>query len=315
MYEGDEMKYIKISLMIILVSVLSFVPVKALEERNESNNYGVNKKEIQITDSNKLNIMETPYVDASEKIYDYADILTDEEEEYLYKLINKFISSTSMDMVILTDAKHYYNDSQNETYATDFYDYNDFGLDMENYSGVLLYRNAYEIDPYYNVYMFGKAQLYFDYDRSENMLDAIYADMRRGSYLSAFEDFIEIYTDYYEDGIPGSMRDYEVDNMGFLYKKYTYPWMWAFLVSGVVSIMYASIFIGRNKMIKKAREAKDYLADEDIDMYKTVDKYVRSHTTSYTVSSSSGSSSSGGGGFSSGGSSGMGHSSGGGRHG
>ena len=99
-----------------------------------------------------------------------------------------------------------------------------------------------------------------------------------------------------------------------MYKKYSYPWGWALLFSGIISLIYASIFIGRNKMVKKSREAQDYLAKEDIDIYKTVDQYLRSTTSSYTVSPSS-SSSGGGGGFSSGGSSGMGHSSGGGRHG
>ncbi len=314
MYEGGKMKYLKLSLMIVITSILSFMPVYALEERNESNNFGVNKKEIKITSSNKENVMATPYVDASEKIYDYADILTDQEEEYLYKKVQEFISTTNMDMVILTDSKSYNYDSQNETYATDFYDYNDFGLNLENYSGVLLYRNAYELDPYYNVYMFGNAQLYYDFDRSEEMLDAIYDDMRSQSYLSAFEDFVDIYTNFYEDGIPSSMRDYDIDEMGFMYKKYSYPWGWALLFSGIISLIYASIFIGRNKMVKKSREAQDYLAKEDIDIYKTVDQYLRSTTSSYTVSPSS-SSSGGGGGFSSGGSSGMGHSSGGGRHG
>lgn len=315
MYEGDEMKYIKLSLVVVLLTFLTFIPVNALEERNESNNYGVNKKEIEITSSNKSNILATPYVDASEKIYDFADILTDQEEEYLYKLIQEYINKTNMDMVILTDSKSYYADSQNETYAADFYDYNDFGLNLENYSGVLLYRNAYEVDPYYNVYMFGNAQLYYDYNRSEAMLDAIYSDMRGKSYLAAFEEFIDVYTKYYEAGIPSSMKDYAIDSMGFMYQKYTYPWGVAILWSAIVAVVYLFFFVGRNKMVKKAKEAKDYLNDEDIDMYKTVDEFLRSHTSSYTVSSSSSSSGGGGGGHSSSGSSGMGHSSGGGRHG
>lgn len=308
------MKYIKLSLFVVLLSLASLIQVNALEERTEDNNYGVNKKEIEITSSNKSNILTTPYVDASEHIYDFADILTDEEEEDLYKSVQEFINKTGMDMVILTDAKSYYSDRQNETYATDFYDYNDFGLNIENYSGVLLYRNAYVSDPYYNVYMFGNAQLYYDYDRSEAMLDAIYSDMRSKNYLEAFESFIKIYTNYYEDGIPSSMKNYAINSMGFMYQKYTYPWMWALFVSSISSLIYAIVFIGRNKMVKKAREAKDYLNDEDVDMYKTVDQFIRTHTSSYTTSSSSGSSG-GGGGHSSGGSSGMGHSSGGGRHG
>ena len=308
------MKFMKLNLILFLVSFFPFIPVYALEERTSDNNYGVNKKEVLITDWNKPNILATPMVDASHKIYDFADILTDQEEKYLYAMIQEFINKTNMDMVILTDELTYTYDSQNETHATDFYDYNDFGLDFANYSGVLLYRNAYSLDPYYNVYTFGEAQLYFDFDRCEDMLDAIYTNMRSGAYLSAFEGFIKSFTDYYNKGIPSSMKDYAVDNFGYLYKKYRYPWLSSLIVSAIVALIYARVFIGRNKMVKKAREAESYLQDEDVDIYRKVDQYLRSSTTSYTTSSSSGSG--GGGGFSSSsGSSGMGHSSGGGRHG
>lgn len=306
------MKYIKLSLMLFLLTLFSFINVYA-EERTEENNYGINKKKIIITEYNKSNILATPYVDASKKIYDNADILIDEEEEYLYDLIQEFIKETKMDMVILTDSKDYSNDYQNKVYATDFYDYNDFGIDLENYSGVLLYLNTNKNDHYCNVYMFGNAQLYFDYDRSEAMLATICTDLKGKNYLSAFEAFIKIYTKYYRSGIPNSMKNYSIDNMGFLYKKYTYPWMLAILVSSIIALIYAIVFIGRNKMIKKAYEARDYLNEKDVDIHHKVDEFLRTHTTSYTVSSSSGSRGSGGH-HSSGGSSGMGHSSGGGRH-
>ncbi len=49
-----------------------------------------------------------------------------------------------------------------------------FGLDDEYYSGVLLLRNTYESNPYFNIYTFGEAQLYFTYERLENVLDDIY---------------------------------------------------------------------------------------------------------------------------------------------
>ena len=50
-----------------------------------------------------------------------------------------------MEIIILIDDLPYTSDSENEDYASDFYDYNDFGLDLDkNYSGVLLFRNTYE---------------------------------------------------------------------------------------------------------------------------------------------------------------------------
>jgi hypothetical protein len=79
-----------------------------------------------------------------------------------------------MDMVFVSINLPYTIDKQNEEFAADFYDYNDFGINFESYSGVLLLRNTYEQDPYFNVYMFGKAQLYYSFARSESMLDNMY---------------------------------------------------------------------------------------------------------------------------------------------
>ena len=68
------------------------------------------------------------------------------------------------------------------------------------------------------------------------------------------------------------------------------------------------ILVSKNKMVRKAITANEYLDKGSINYTQSMDQFVRSHTTHYTVSSSSG-----GGGH--GGSSGGGHSSGGGRHG
>ena len=177
-------------LTFILASLLLVTPVFAMEDgsaRIELNNYGVNKKWV-INENNLDNVLNTPLVDSSKKIYDYAEILTDEEIEELYAKINEFIELTKMDMVILTVDMPYTYDSQNEDFAADFYDYNDFGLNFEHYSGVLLLRNAYSVDPYFNVYTFGEAQLYFDYYRCENMLDDIYPYVKGKSYLQSGED-------------------------------------------------------------------------------------------------------------------------------
>lgn len=310
------MKYIKLSLLSIIFVLLPLIGVYALGDegiRSEDNNYGVNKSEIVISSSNKSNILNTPLVDASEKIYDYAEILDEDEEEYLKGLIDEFINKTNMDMVILTDSKAYYRDKDNEDYAADFYDYNDFGINFEHYSGVIIYRNAYSADPYYGAYQFGNAQLYFDYERNENTLDAIYSYMVSGRYEDAFSTFISKYKSYYEAGISSEMKHYYIDDMGYLQKGYTYPWVPALVVSAIVAAIYASINVGRNKMVKKAKLAQDYLIKDEVNVYKQVDQFVNTHTSSYTVSSSSGGS--GGGGHSShSGSSGMGHS-GGGRHG
>lgn len=306
-----------LSLLLVFVSLfLISIPVNAsviTYDRDYKSNLGVNKK-WQITDRNRNNVINTPYVDSDEKIYDFAEILDYSEIAELKENIEKFIDKTNMDMVILTINEPYSYDSKNEDIAADFYDYNDFGIDFDHYSGILLLRNTYESDPYFNIYTFGEAQLYFDYDRLENTLDYIYDDLHVGKYLDGFNDFINKISKYYDKGIPKSMRDAYIDDDGAIQYNYKYhpPIALASLIAGIVSIVYILILISKNKMVKLASRASEYMEEGSINFTNRQDVFKRSVTTHYTVSSNSGS---GGGGHSSFGSSGGGHSSGGGRHG
>ena len=218
-----------------------------------------------------------------------------------------------MDMVIVTYNLPYTIDSTNETFAADFYDYNDFGIDFENYSGILLFRNTYEQDRYYDIYTFGEAQLYFGYDRLNMTLDKIYHDFVNDNYLSGMTTFISDMENYYLDGIDSDYKDYYVDEDGFLQKKYIPPIIPAFFISVVVTTIIMFILVKKNKMVKKASKADDYLISNSVNYSVREDMHTHSRTTSYHINTSSGGS--GGGHSSSRGSSGGGHSSGGGRHG
>ena len=285
-------------------------------DRKNMPNYGVNKK-WTIDEKNISNVLNTQYVDASKKIYDYADILTPEEEATLLPKIKAFIELTGMDMVILTDSFKYSHDSENETYAVDFYDYNDFGINDQNYSGVILFRNDNPEDRYYNVYTFGMAQLYYSYARCENMLDDIYSSMVSKEYLDAFTKFIDNFTIYYHMG--KATTDYYVDDMGYVQKipptfNLKSNLVMSIFAGIIVSIIALVIMVKKNKMVKKATEAGDYLDKSSIQYNVKQDIMTGSITTHHRISSDSGGS--GGGGFhSSGGSSGGGHGGGGGRHG
>ena len=307
------------TLILLIITFLLTTPVFASTktfDRETLDNLGVNKN-WNITDSNKDNVLRTPAVDASEKIYDFADILTDDEEQEIKARIDKFIDKTNMDMVIVTDQFAYSRDSENEDYAADFYDYNDFGLNFENNSGILFLRNKNESDPYYDMYTFGNAQLYFINSRYDDILDSIYQDISTGKYLTGLMSFIEKTESYVLQGIPKAMEEYYVDDSGFLKRypgKYHFPWAMSIIISLVITIIIMTILIHKNKMVKKAYEASEYLKKGSVDINNRKNQFITSTISSYKISSDSGGS--GGGGFSShSGSSGGGHSSGGGRHG
>jgi len=303
--------------LLILISTINVYASTNTYDRNTLENYGVNKNVLNI-DSKLNHIMKTKKVDATEKIYDFSDILTDEEERLLKEKIDKFIEENNMDMVIVTDSFTYSYDRQNEEYADDFYDYNDFGLDLEHYSGVLLLRNTNPSDPYYHMSTSGNAQLYLSDSRINSILDNIYYDIKSGNYYEGFSKWISYTDNYIKSGYPSTASNYYLDNYGNMHRvkpKY-YPPIGIALLMGLAAAGTAvGIMISKNKMVKKAHQASEYLDNGSINITKREDTYLRSHTTSYTVSSSSGGGHHGGGGHSfHSGSSGFSHG-GGGRHG
>lgn len=306
------MKKIKILLLIILITFTANVNASTnTKSRNELNNLGVNKH-WNITQSNKSNILNTYLVDSSEKIYDFSEKITDEDEQIIYNKLMEFINHTNMDIAFITVNFPYTNDKDNENYAADFYDYNDFGIDKENYSGIILFRNTYEQDPYYDIYTFGNAQLYFDTSRYDEILDSIYDDLHSENYVNGLNTFINKLIYYYDQGIPSSLENYIVDKNGYLKKTYQIPWLAATITASIITITVTIILINKNKMVKRKLDTSTYLSPNDLHITNIQNKLINSYITHHTVSSSSGSS----GGFSShSGSSGGGHSSGGGRHG
>ena len=301
--------------VILLISFNNIYASTKVLERNENNNYGVNKK-IEITESRLEHIKNTKYVNANEKIYDFSNILTDDEEKELYSKIQEFIEKTNMDMVILTDNVPYNYDEKNEEYAVDFYDYNDFGINSEKYDGVIFFRNTYPSDRYYGIYMTGNARLYFTDYRNDNTLDKIYYYISGDSYLTGITMFINDFISYYEAGIPEEYNNSYVDDNGNLIyvKKYYPPFIFAGILSLIVTIITIAIMVSRNKMVYKAREANEYLDKNSIKYNRKDSHLVSSNTTRHYNPPSSSSSSGGGSSHSFSGSSGIGHS-GGGRHG
>lgn len=301
-------------LIVILLTLISTVRVNAygpeIFDRNTLPNLGVNKK-WDIAGKEDY-ILSTYAVDASIKIYDFSNILLDTYEPELRTKIDDYISHTGFDMVILTDDYIYTNDEANGYHASDFYDFNDFGLKNEYYSGVLLFRNTYEQDKYFNIYTFGEAQLYYSYYELESVLDDIYPFLSNGQYEEGFSLFVDRMTDGYNNGIAPQFEHAHIDDMGNIIYDYVPNYLSIFIGAIIISGIYMFILLSKHKMIVKATKANEYIEKDKIVFSNKRDEFVRSHTSSYTHTSSSGGGS-GGGSFS--GHSGGGFSSGGGRHG
>ena len=305
------MKNIKYLLLPLLLLLSINVKAVELKERTADNNYGVSKKWDMNSERYEY-AKKTPYVDAAEKIYDFSDILTDEEEKDLKNKIDELIEKYKMDIVILTYDYPYSSDSENSYFASDFYDFNDFGIDMEKYSGVLLFRNTYADNPYFDMFSFGEAQLKYYDSRMSDILDDIYPEISSKSYLDGFTKWLNDVDKY---GTYEKLSDYQLDETGHLERIRTFKPMILvnLVISSIITIIYISINVKKNKMVKIATQASTYLNKQTFNLLDKTDKLVHSHISSYVQSDSSSSSSGGHSSFS--GHSGGGFSSGGGRHG
>lgn len=263
-------------------------------------NYGVNKK-ININSNNISNIKKTPLVDASLKVYDFSSVLTDYEINDLKKKSLEFKNKTGIDLVIVTIDKEY-SDYEIEEFSDDFMDYNDFGIDetKTSYDVILAIRNTNDYNRYYYVSTGGIAQIYYPSNRLDNILDDMYNNMHNDNYYEGFKDFISSALENYEKGIPSKYEGCYVDYNGDLFDKdgnkinfdkgiYRVPYILAFIISLITSIIVLVILISKNRMIKKAVNANDYIDTNSLNYTKKEDNFISTHTSSYRINTNSGS--------------------------
>lgn len=130
-----------------------------------------------------------------ERVWDYADVLTDDEEDDLRDYIAGKEAEIQADIVLVTinEPMESYG-SRWETammnYADDFYDNNDYGYDEVHGNGVLLLDNYYEgqagswLSTCGNVY-----EKFGDYEINK-VLDAVYYGLDDGAY-EAYKAYID----------------------------------------------------------------------------------------------------------------------------
>lgn len=313
------MKKLSLLFLSLVITLLPILNVSASDyeilTRNEANNYGVNKN-IEVTNTRLPYILSTPYVSNSKNhVYDFADLLTDEEEDEIKRKASELKEKLDTEIVIyIFNNQSAYNAQNEDDLAADFYDYNDFGMDIDDqYSGVLLLINKLDNGSvssggYMNCRSFGNAQLMLNSYRLDNMVDRLEDNMWSGRYYATAIQFMDLVEDYYEAGSWDVNGDYYLDEYGMLVKKQKLPVFQAIIISGIITLIVILILVNKNKMVKKAQNAAGYLDKSESHIDVSQDNFVRQTHHSYTRSSSSG----GGGGGSSRGSSGRGSSGGGG---
>ena len=228
----------------------------------------------------------------AERVYDYADVLTDEEEEKLRNQIAKVEKRLRMDIVIVTFNESvegeeaadrfgspYWEDNM-QTLADDFWDKYGYGYN-KNFEGdgMLLLHNWYEGQNGEHLSTSGKAEWNLtgrDIDRLLDRVDWYYdTDLYR-----AYSEFVEAVAEMFDDSI-------QVDSSYLL---------GAAFLSTIAALVYAAVGLSHTKA-KDTTAANAYVVDGKPSMRLKRDDFIRKHVTQRHIERSS----SGGGGGRSGG--------------
>ncbi len=244
--------------LVMLLSVFSITNVNASTKTFERTEEDLLlPKGIEATNENLSNIMMTPAVDAKEKIYDFGEILTTTEEQKLYEEIVNYINQTNMDIAIVTVK---YNNKHNvQTYAEDFYDYNNFGVGKSR-DGIL-----YVIDmDLQQIYLTatGKAIRTYSDKRYNTMLDNAFQYVANGDYYGSCSSLIKSALSYSK--IDSTEDDsYVINEDGTVVKDNgTLIAMGLFAIIGTAITML--ILVNMNRTVYKPRFVRSFLVKDTV---------------------------------------------------
>ena len=235
----------------------------------------------------------------TERVYDYANVLTDDEEEKLRNQIAKAEKRLRMDIVIVTFNESvegeeaaekfgspYWEDNM-QTLADDFWDEKGYGYN-KNFEGdgMLILHNWYEGQNGEHLSTSGKAEWSLtsrDIDRLLDRVDRYYDT----NLYRAYSEFVKAVVETFDDSI-------HVDSS---------YWLGAAFLSTIAAIVYAAVGLSHTKA-KDTTAVNAYVVDGKPNLTLKRDDFIRKQVTKHHIERSS---SGGSGGRSSGGGGGGGH--------
>lgn len=207
--------------------------------------------------------------DTSEKVYDFGNVLSRSEENELQDLAEEFVEEYDTDLIIVT-VEEGLDEYQIVTYADDFFDYNGFGIGSIR-SGIIMAIDVTDQDTnMYSVAITASGDaidLYTDSD-----IDKMFDHLSETKYDGVYEmclSFVDDAEYYYHDHNP-------------------LPYIFMIVTPFIVSTIIIVVLISKNKMVRKATTATEYIEEGKINITRREDRFITTHTTRVRMSSSSG---------------------------
>ena len=203
-------------------------------------------------------------LDNSDKIYDYANVLSFKEEVKLKKEIDKYIDKNNIDLLVVTVSKHSFTTTME--YIDKFYNLNSFGIG-ENKSGLVIVLDLNLKKDMIEIYAFGDGKDFYSSDDINSIINK--TKKYKVDYYKLFDKAIEESYNYKKD-INNFFEISDVLSMIFL----------IFIFSLFISIVIIYILIRKSKLQINKIYLIDYVDRDSLDITLRDEKFITTHTTS-----------------------------------
>lgn len=235
---------------------------------------------VKIADSIKRTAASRNEKQAAERVFDYADVLTDEEEDLLRQHIARKEQEYRIDIVLVTINEEIESRGDWETVmmnkADDFYEQNNYGYDKVHGDGVLLLDNWYE-DEYGSqkeswLSTCGRVYEHFSWSEIDEVLDEV-TDLVDNDPYGAYKAYVDTVC---------RLVGYEESHSGFF---------WAYLPGILfITIVVAAVYAGVHLVSSKAKDttvASTYVSGGKPVMKVQRDDFIRKSVVKRRIQSSS----------------------------
>ena len=228
-------------------------------------------------------VTDAPMVDASYEaeylLYDEADLLAADEEEYLTERLLDVSHTHNAQIVIVTIPSMEGGDV--DEYLEYLYDGMGFGYG-DQHDGVLL---LVCMDPReYRILSNGFAGVAIDTYDIDSIGDAFVSDLSDGNYADAFDEFIDQCDSYLDGYLNGYPFDFGMSLMVSL------------LIGAVVGLIVALVLKGQLKSVRKQNQANSYVKSDSMRLTLQNDVFLYRNVTKTRKETNNNSSRGGGGG-------------------
>ncbi len=211
-------------------------------------------------------------VDSSLKVYDYASVLTSNEEKMLRESVTNYINKNNIDMVLVT-VKHHTKDTT-ESYAKDFYNQNNFGIGNTKDGIIFVIDFTFENTNFY-ILPFGESKKIYDNNRINNILNNIYSKDNL-KYYDHFQIFIKDASEYINSGLPTNSNN-NSRNKNLIIKKIIL-FIVLFAISLIISTFIMLFLIIKSKKSVKNKYISNYVKNDSLIIDRENDKFITTHT-------------------------------------